>query len=270
MDDAAAHAAAHAFERGYYGRAAQEAAPHPLGLALRDDRFPRAHVLNQLWVTATGATATELVAALEERQGHLDSRVAFVQDAALGRRLRPELEAAGFEAARHEYLVRRRPRDREPAPALARLATEAEHTALEEAITREYPHGKDEQVVGDLTGARAALRAQADTLLAVGPATGPPVGHATLLRTGGVAQLEDVATLEAARGRGIARAVCTLLLDAAGTDLLFLVADQDDWPKELYGRLGFDRVGTSWNFTRLFSDSQARLSRFDWRRHSSE
>jgi hypothetical protein len=30
---------------------------------------------------------------------------------------------------------------------------------------------------------------------------------------------------------------------AEGADLVFLVADGDDWPKELYRKLGFDTVG---------------------------
>jgi hypothetical protein len=30
---------------------------------------------------------------------------------------------------------------------------------------------------------------------------------------------------------------------SSGADLVFLVADADDWPKELYGRLGFDTIG---------------------------
>ena len=30
---------------------------------------------------------------------------------------------------------------------------------------------------------------------------------------------------------------------AAGNDLMFLLANRDDWPKELYRKLGFDEVG---------------------------
>ena len=35
---------------------------------------------------------------------------------------------------------------------------------------------------------------------------------------------------------------------AAGHDLVFLIADRRDWPKELYGKLGFDVVGRIWEF----------------------
>ncbi|MDQ3630932.1 MAG: GNAT family N-acetyltransferase, partial [Actinomycetota bacterium] len=65
--------------------------------------------------------------------------------------------------------------------------------------------------------------------------------------------LEDVATLAAHRRRGLARAVCSAAVAAAvaaGSALVFVVAEDDDWPKELYGKLGFDSVGASWDITR--------------------
>ena len=34
----------------------------------------------------------------------------------------------------------------------------------------------------------------------------------------------------------------------AGADLVFLVADDEDWPKELYRRLGFDELGRLYKF----------------------
>ena len=35
-----------------------------------------------------------------------------------------------------------------------------------------------------------------------------------------------------------------------GHELIFIVADDDDWPKDLYARLGFDPIGRAWAFTR--------------------
>jgi ribosomal protein S18 acetylase RimI-like enzyme len=67
----------------------------------------------------------------------------------------------------------------------------------------------------------------------------------------GVAQIEDVATVEQHRGKGYATAV---VLQAAkegrkaGADLVFLVADGEDWPQLLYGRLGFDEIGRVYKF----------------------
>ena len=35
-----------------------------------------------------------------------------------------------------------------------------------------------------------------------------------------------------------------------GAEFVFLVADANDWPKVLYGRLGFDEVG---HYTKFFA-----------------
>jgi N-acetylglutamate synthase-like GNAT family acetyltransferase len=59
----------------------------------------------------------------------------------------------------------------------------------------------------------------------------------------GVAQIENVDTLERFRNRGGARAFLAAATDAArdaGADLVFLMADDADWPKQLYAKLGFD------------------------------
>ncbi|HYT27333.1 MAG TPA: GNAT family N-acetyltransferase, partial [Actinomycetota bacterium] len=84
-------------------------------------------------------------------------------------------------------------------------------------------------------------------------ADGRVVSYADLYRDGRTAQVEDVATLEAHRGRGYASAVVLRAVEAArhaGCDLVFLVADADDWPKELYRRLGFDDLGRYVKFIR--------------------
>ena len=64
--------------------------------------------------------------------------------------------------------------------------------------------------------------------------------------------MEAVATLPAHRGRGYASASCSAVGEAlaAGHDLIFLTALVDDWPKELYARLGFEEVGQTWSFLR--------------------
>ena len=69
----------------------------------------------------------------------------------------------------------------------------------------------------------------------------------------GVAELDDVHTLERFRGRGIARGVVGRAAREArdeGADLVFLIADDADWPKDLYAKLGFDPVGRFWQFTK--------------------
>jgi len=59
----------------------------------------------------------------------------------------------------------------------------------------------------------------------------------------GIAQIEAVYTSPQARGRGWARKLLTRALDLAregDPELIFIIADDDDTPKQLYARLGFD------------------------------
>ncbi len=54
-----------------------------------------------------------------------------------------------------------------------------------------------------------------------------------------------------ARGRGFARSLvghAAALARAEAHQLIFIVADEDDWPKHLYGRVGFEPIGR----TKLF------------------
>ena len=60
---------------------------------------------------------------------------------------------------------------------------------------------------------------------------------------GDVAQIEEVSTLQQFRGRGHASRVVQAAVGAASSATVFLLADDDDWPKDLYARLGFDITG---------------------------
>jgi ribosomal protein S18 acetylase RimI-like enzyme len=69
----------------------------------------------------------------------------------------------------------------------------------------------------------------------------------------GAAEIDAVHTMTRFRNRGGARAVVTAAIEAAGSagaDLIWLLADANDWPKELYGKLGFDAIGGCWQYTR--------------------
>ena len=74
----------------------------------------------------------------------------------------------------------------------------------------------------------------------------------TKLRTaGGIAQVEDVYTVPEARGRGFARALVSHAVElarAGDPDLIFITADDNDWPQQLYARIGFRPLGRIWLF----------------------
>jgi predicted N-acetyltransferase YhbS len=60
-----------------------------------------------------------------------------------------------------------------------------------------------------------------------------------------------VATADRFRKRGLATAVVLTAIDAAhaaGADFVFLIADAEDWPKEMYAKLGFEAIGITYEF----------------------
>ena len=68
-------------------------------------------------------------------------------------------------------------------------------------------------------------------------------------------------TLEEFRGLGVARAVVLAAVEAAraaGAERVFIAADDDDWPKSLYERVGFDRIGRVWEFQRRPAEAPPR------------
>ena len=77
------------------------------------------------------------------------------------------------------------------------------------------------------------------------------VAMSKLRSDGRVAQVEDVYTVPEARGRGFGRAVVARAVELArddGHDLIFIDADDNDWPKQLYARVGFRPFGRIWQF----------------------
>jgi GNAT superfamily N-acetyltransferase len=152
-------------------------------------------------------------------------------------------------------MVLRNQRDRSPAPGLAREVDRSTLRAAEARTLAEdrYVGDEDPGVIPQLLLGRDLFADAAEvTRFFVGSHDGVDASTATLFLDGGIAQIEDVATLIDHRGHGLARATVGAAVDAAlaaGTHLVFLHADADDWPKELYAKLGFVPVGEAWGFT---------------------
>ncbi len=124
---------------------------------------------------------------------------------------------------------------------------------LREQIIRAEPWGKDDEVVAQLiaSGARMARAGRGRHFAAFVDSV--PASGADLYSDGRTAQIEDVATVPDFRGGGLATAVILRALDEAlraGHDFVFLIADDNDWPKELYARLGFEPIGRKFAFLR--------------------
>jgi ribosomal protein S18 acetylase RimI-like enzyme len=135
------------------------------------------------------------------------------------------------------------------------LVREVDEALLRPAHRRElagYPWATPE-VVEQLLDAKLAIAKAVEARFLAVMVDGEVAAYADLYHDGRTAQVEDVATLAEHRGHGYASALVLRALEEArhaGCDFTFLVADAEDWPKELYRRLGFEDLGRYVKFTR--------------------
>jgi ribosomal protein S18 acetylase RimI-like enzyme len=232
-----------------YERTVEQLLPSRYGPVFVDTRMPLVHDLNFLRADIPdGATAAELAAEAERVQsaapGVRHRRVNVRTEDELTR-LEPEFAAMGWEPQRFVLMVHRRMPDGRAELAVQEVEEPAIRPLWAEAI-RSQPHGQDETLVQQiLEHRRLALEALPTRLLAV-EVDGKLVAHAELYSEGGIGQVENVVTLPAYRGRGLARALVLHAVELSrrdGNELTFLVADADDWPQQLYERLGFETIG---------------------------
>ena len=247
----------HAFQRWVADTVAERSEPWRFGTHLADDTFPTKYDANFLRVERSvgDATAAELHAIADERQAGLRHREFVVEDDAEGARLAPGFVALGYDADRLVSMVLRREPDRAAPPDVR--ATEADlptvHPMMVAAGIEDIP-GLSRADALLLADYRTVVRDRVGARFFAGWVDEQVAGGCELYLHEGVGQIENVDTLAAYRNRGVARAYLGAAIDAAradGADLIFLVADDADWPKHLYAKLGFDELGFHRQFTKV-------------------
>jgi predicted GNAT family acetyltransferase len=167
-----------------------------------------------------------------------------------GPALEEEFRAANWKTERELLMVLSAPPDRDADASNVIDAGEAE---VAEMMRRWYGEDVlDPRALDQLVEfSRRESRACGDRLLGVRSSDAQLVAISKLRGDGRTAQVEDVYTAPEARGRGYARALVTRAGELArdmGHDLIFITADDNDWPKELYARIGFRPLGRLWQF----------------------
>jgi predicted GNAT family acetyltransferase len=249
-DDPAIWARIRAYDLDLRGRVATRVSTRH-GFALR---FP-ARVLwdvNFLYLERLPAPVSELLAEADEALAGLRHRMLVVDEPGDPAPLAAELEPRGWTVERHvAMLAGDVPRDRVIRHRVAEVSPRDLLAARREALAED---GFDGATVAAVEAADEAFgRAGAERCFATRAAGGSVAAMAKLYTDGATGQIEDVHTLRAHRGHGHAQAVVLAALEAsraAGHDVTFLWADEADWPRELYGRLGFSVVGRRWRLRR--------------------
>jgi ribosomal protein S18 acetylase RimI-like enzyme len=244
-----------AFEAAIQDRCSERLEPFEWGTALFRLDMPRVHDQNLLRIERGFDTvgARELAAEADrlQRPAGLSHRKVIVPDEAAGERLSPGFAELSWRRARHAVMAHRGEAPAEP----AHPVREPEAAALRTARTRAF-----QQDLG--SGAAAQVAASLELIASVVPvarafaveADGEVVSWCVLYEENGIGQVDDVVTAGRYRRRGYARAVVSAATRASlqsGNEITFLIADDDDWPKELYARLGYKSIGRRYEFTRL-------------------
>jgi GNAT superfamily N-acetyltransferase len=244
---------ASAFEEAIRDACAERVVASPLGTALFNDTLRRVWSLNALRVEVREVDAEELAAEAERLQGgaRLPHRRVLLTDLGLGRRLEGPMTSLGWKTDAFVFMAYRRAPTR---PVDTAMVVETELDALgllHGQIARETIPDVSEEAVLQIQEAHALVpRAVKARHFAV-VADGRVVSCTDLYSDERTAQVEDVMTHPAHRGRGYASAVVMRAVEEARRDhdFIFLVADSRDWPKELYRRLGFDSLGEKYAYT---------------------
>ena len=244
------HERAVAFMRAFGERVAERRERTRYGTALFVESLPRVHWVNTLDVDlGVRATAEELAADAEDVQGRagLGHRRLSISDD-LGGDVEAGLLHLGWKAERLLVMPHRGGgRDVDTSGVEQMDPAELEH-AWAAGTRAAIP---DEETVRQLVAAQHRRRIAADVRYFGARVDGEIASYCELFSDGETAQIESVMTLEPFRGRGLASAVVTAALQDAQADrhsLVFLCADDDDWPKELYAKLGFGVSGRVWSF----------------------
>lgn len=236
-------------------RAAAREESSPYGVALLDPELPAVWSRNYLLanVELDHASAADFAAEADRILREIGARHRKVEvfDADAGDRLEPGFRELGWNAECDVLMVARRDPDRLVDTSVVDEVTVDELVPAWTEGWRTDPDVLGENVIGQLVESKRRLGAVVETRFFAVRVDGEVASYCELYSDGSTAQIENVLTLERFRKRGLARAtVSRALEDARSGDhsLVFLIADRDDWPKDLYAKLGFEEVGHVWEF----------------------
>jgi ribosomal protein S18 acetylase RimI-like enzyme len=223
--------------------------PWAHGTVVKATRYPSYYDYNVVRVEESPEISVEelIEVADEALAGLAHRRVDFdVVDAAGP--LRSGFEARGWEATSLWWMRHERPLP----PGAAIAVEEVDYDAVRDL--RRTWHGED--FPGHDLGehereAREVALAREAQVLAVSEA-GTPVAFAQLERGDASAEITQVYVHPDHRGKGRGTALTAAAVTAAGeVQDLWIVADAEDRPKQLYSRLGFRTAWTTIEFLRL-------------------
>jgi ribosomal protein S18 acetylase RimI-like enzyme len=235
--------------RGVHAEFCDVQEPWEHGTVLRATRYPDYYDLNTIRVEDDpGMSADELAAFADEVQGDLAHRRFDFERAEAAEPLRRRFEELGWMAERLVWMGLETAPPPQPDIAVAEVPYDDVHDLRVAWLQEDFP---EIDMGGYLGEAREVAERRGAQVLAVSDG-GTAVGYAQLEHRDGSAEIAQVYVHPDHRGRGLGTAITCAAIHAAGPARdLWIVADDEGRPKELYGRLGFVPARTATEITRL-------------------
>ena len=222
--------------------------PWAHGTVMRASHYPSYYDFNVVWVEGDPPLDAEgLIAAADEALAGLEHRRLDFERVEAGERVRPDLEAARFEPTRLLWM-------RHEAQLPDGPTVEVEEVEYDEVYgLRVAWHNEPSPELNSrdyLANAREVAMTR-DVQVLASRVDGAPIGFAQTEYAGVGAEISQVYVRPEYRGSGRGTAMTRAAIEAAGdVDDLWIVADDEGRPKELYARLGFRPAWTSIEFLR--------------------
>jgi GNAT superfamily N-acetyltransferase len=222
--------------------------PWAHGTILRATRYPNYFAYNLVRVERDPRMSVDELASFADHvlAGFAHRRI-DVEDITAAESVRAALEAKGWKAMRLLWMRHRAPLPAGPQVTVEQVSYDAVN-ALRVAWHHEEDPSDDKAAEYHQQARDVALR-RGVQVLAVRSA-GEPVAFAQLARTGQQAEITEVYVDRRHRGAGLGTALTRAAIEAAGdVNDLWICADDEDRPKQLYARLGFRPAWTTMEFT---------------------
>ena len=227
--------------------------PWAHGTIARATRYPSYFDLNTVRVEQDpGMSVEQLIAFADEALAGFSHRRLDFDLIHVAEPLRAGFEAAGWKALRLLWMRHEVSPQAAPGIAVEEVPYDAVHPLRVGWHLEDFPDQDPGRY--HVESREVALRCGA-RVLAVREG-GAPVAFAQLERNGDSAEITQVYVHPDYRGGGRGEAITRAAIEAAGDVRdLWIVADDEDRPKELYARLGFRAAWTATEFMRLPRES---------------
>ncbi len=224
--------------------------PWEHGTFLRASEFPDYYEYNHVRVeTDPGMGADELIAVADAAlAAHAHRRLDF-EVLAAAQRVRAEFAERGWMTTRLLWMLH----VASLPPGRRVDVVEVQYDAVEHLRaawhSEDYPDGTDQSAFK--AQAREVAMRRGGRVLAVAGAE-RPIAFAELVSHGGSAEISQIYVHPAHRGAGLGTSLTAAAVELAGEPQdLWICADDEDRPKDLYARLGFRGVWRTMTFERV-------------------